>query len=101
MWFDGGDRRSSAHARGRTDRDTERLTSTLMPATAISLPDGRRIDVWVEGPSDGIPLVFHHGTPGAGLPFEPMVRAIVDRGLRYVSTSRAGYGDSSRLRDRT
>ena len=72
-----------------------------MPSKAVDLPDGRRIDLWVEGPTDGIPLVFHHGTPGSGLPFQPMVDAITDRGLRYVSTSRAGYGDSSRDPGRT
>ena len=47
-----------------------------MPSKAVDLPDGRRIDLWVEGPTDGIPLVFHHGTPGSGLPFQPMVDAI-------------------------
>jgi pimeloyl-ACP methyl ester carboxylesterase len=30
-----------------------------------------------------------------------MVRALTDRGLRYISASRAGYGDSSRDPDRT
>jgi pimeloyl-ACP methyl ester carboxylesterase len=35
------------------------------------------------------------GTPSSGLPWEPMVRTIADRGLRYVSWSRPGYGDSS------
>jgi pimeloyl-ACP methyl ester carboxylesterase len=71
------------------------------PPTAFELPDGRRLDVWIEGPEDGTPLVFHHGTPGSGLPFEPMVRAITDRGLRYVSASRAGYGDSTAQPDRS
>jgi pimeloyl-ACP methyl ester carboxylesterase len=67
----------------------------------MSLPDGRRLDVWIEGPEDGTPFVFHHGTPGSGVPFEPILRAITDRGLRLASASRAGYGDSSRLPDRT
>lgn len=71
-----------------------------MARTNLRLPDGRGLDVWVDGPTDGTPLVFHHGTPGSGLPFEPMVRAMSERGLRYVSASRAGYGDSDRLRDR-
>ena len=71
------------------------------PPTAFELPDGRRLDVWVDGPEGGTPLVFHHGTPGSGLPFEPMVRAITDRGLRYVSWSRPGYGDSTRQPGRT
>ena len=72
-----------------------------MPATPLTLPDGRRLDVWLDGPEDGTPLVFHHGTPGAGLPYEPMVRAMADRGLRTVSASRAGYGDSDRKPDRS
>jgi pimeloyl-ACP methyl ester carboxylesterase len=73
----------------------------LMPATPFALPDGRRLDVWIEGPEGGVPFVFHHGTPGSGLAFGPMVRALTDRGLRYVSASRAGYGDSSRDPDRS
>jgi hypothetical protein len=31
----------------------------------IDLPDGRRLHVTVSGPADGLPLMFHHGTPGA------------------------------------
>ena len=66
-----------------------------MAKRVVQLPDGRALDVWIEGPQDGTPLVFHHGTPGSGLPFEPMVEALADRGVRYVSASRAGYGDST------
>src|SRR5689334_14008639 len=71
-----------------------------MGKQVFTLPGGRHLDVWIEGPEDGIPLVFHPGTPGSGLPFEPMVRALTDRGLRYVGASRAGYADSSRDPDR-
>lgn len=67
----------------------------------LELPDGRRLDLWVVGPEDGTPLVFHTGTPSSGLPFEPMVRTVLDRGLRYVSWSRPGYGDSSPQPERT
>jgi pimeloyl-ACP methyl ester carboxylesterase len=66
-----------------------------MPRTRLELPDSRTLDLWVEGPDGGIPLVFHAGTPGSGVPFAPMVQAISDRGLRYVSWSRPGYGDST------
>jgi pimeloyl-ACP methyl ester carboxylesterase len=69
--------------------------------SSLELPDGRRLDLWVEGPENGTPLVFHNGTPSSGLPFEPMVEAISERGLRYVSWSRPGYGDSTRQPDRT
>jgi pimeloyl-ACP methyl ester carboxylesterase len=67
----------------------------------FTVPDGRTLDVFVAGPEDGIPLVFHHGTPSAGLPFEPFVRLAADRGLRWVSYSRPGYGDSSRHQGRS
>ena len=43
---------------------------------------------------DGIPLVYHHGTPGAALLFEPMVNAARAVGLRLVTYSRPGYGDT-------
>jgi hypothetical protein len=36
----------------------------------IQLRDGRSLDIWQAGPPDGEPLVFHDGTPGAGLTLE-------------------------------
>lgn len=62
----------------------------------VRLPDGRRLDLRVSGPADGFPLVFHHGTPGAATPVRALERAAHERGLRLVTTSRPGYGDSSR-----
>jgi pimeloyl-ACP methyl ester carboxylesterase len=62
----------------------------------VRLPDGRRLDVRVSGPDDGLPLVFHHGTPGAATPIRALERAAHARGLRLVTTSRPGYGDSTR-----
>jgi pimeloyl-ACP methyl ester carboxylesterase len=62
----------------------------------IRLHDGRRLDVRVSGPAGGLPLVFHHGTPGAAVPVRAIERAAHKRGLRLVTTSRPGYGDSTR-----
>jgi pimeloyl-ACP methyl ester carboxylesterase len=62
----------------------------------LRLPDGRRLDLRVSGPADGFPLVFHHGTPGAATPVRALERGAHERGLRLVTTSRPGYGDSSR-----
>jgi pimeloyl-ACP methyl ester carboxylesterase len=67
----------------------------------IQLPDGRRLDVQVSGPGDGLPLVFHHGTPGAATPIQALERAAHARGLRLVTTSRPGYGGSTRQPGRT
>ena len=62
----------------------------------VVLPDGRRLDVCVSGPVEGLPLVFHHGTPGAAVPTRAIERAAHARGLRLVMMSRPGYGGSTR-----
>ncbi len=62
----------------------------------LQLPDGRLLDMRVSGPADGLPLVFHHGTPGAATPLRALERAVHARGLRLVTTSRPGYGRSTR-----
>ena len=62
----------------------------------LMLTDGRQLDVSVTGPQDGVPLVFHHGTPGSGVQYEPLAHTCADRGLRLVTYSRAGYGASTR-----
>lgn len=67
-----------------------------MPIDHIQLADGRRLDMRVSGPADGLPLVFHHGTPGAATPMRAVERAAHARGLRLVTTSRPGYGESDR-----
>lgn len=64
--------------------------------TSISLPDGRALDILVNGADDGPVLVFHHGTPGSLLPRKVMVEQATERGIRLVTYSRAGYGDSDR-----
>lgn len=64
--------------------------------THLRLADGRELDVYESGPSDGRVLIYHHGTPGSGVPFHSMVAAAHRFGLRLVTTSRPGYGDSTR-----
>lgn len=67
----------------------------MAAADHVQLPDGRRLDLRVSGPAGGFPLVFHHGTPGAATPYRVLERAAHARGLRLVTTSRPGYGDST------
>jgi pimeloyl-ACP methyl ester carboxylesterase len=62
----------------------------------LRLPDGRALDVFLDGPETGTPLMYHTGTPSAGIPFPAEVEAFAERGLRYVSFSRPGYGSSTR-----
>lgn len=64
--------------------------------TSISTPDGRTLDIQINGADDGPVLVFHHGTPGSLLPRRVMVQQAAERGIRLVTYSRAGYGDSTR-----
>lgn len=73
----------------------------VVPTDQLRMPDGRSLDLFLAGPDDGTPLVFHCGTPGAGVPFEPFVATLAERGLRYVSFSRPGYGSSTRRKGRS
>jgi pimeloyl-ACP methyl ester carboxylesterase len=63
--------------------------------------DGRTIRVREDGDLKGFPVFVHHGTPAAGLFFEPWVEDARRRGLRLVSHDRPGYGGSDRLPGRS
>ena len=67
----------------------------------LRTPDGRDLEVCVEGAEDGMLLVFHHGSPGAAVPYPTLDRAAAERGVRLVTISRAGFGGSSRLPGRS
>ena len=56
---------------------------------------GRQLEVLAAGPEDGLPLVFHNGTPGGLVAFGPMTAAAAERGLRTVMYGRPGYGAST------
>ncbi|MDQ1752960.1 MAG: hypothetical protein QOE71_4016 [Pseudonocardiales bacterium] len=71
-------------------------TQPLSSPTTIELPDGRSLEVEVSGPTDGTPLIFHHGSPGSAYQFRAIQRAAHTRELRLVTFSRAGYGSSTR-----
>jgi pimeloyl-ACP methyl ester carboxylesterase len=67
----------------------------------ISRPDGRVLEVEVDGPDDGQVVMFLTGTPSAGTLFSEHVGKGADRGLRHVAYSRPGYGRSDRATWRT
>jgi pimeloyl-ACP methyl ester carboxylesterase len=71
------------------------MTSGLGEQVSVRTADGRRLQVLLAGPVDGLPLVFHTGTPSGLVGYEPMLEAAADRGLRSVMYSRPGYGDST------
>jgi pimeloyl-ACP methyl ester carboxylesterase len=66
-----------------------------------TMRDGRKLEYLVEGDPDGLPLVFHHGTPGSGVPWPKVSEACAERGVALVLYTRAGYGTSTRRPDRT
>jgi pimeloyl-ACP methyl ester carboxylesterase len=68
----------------------------LAPAElSVRAAGGRQLQVLVTGPEDGLPLVFHNGTPSGLVAFGPMVAAAAARGLRTVMYARPGYGAST------
>jgi pimeloyl-ACP methyl ester carboxylesterase len=68
--------------------------------TTITLSDGRALDLYDAG-GDGTVVLHHHGTPGSVVPYRGMVDAAARAGLRFVTTSRAGYGASTRQAGRS
>jgi pimeloyl-ACP methyl ester carboxylesterase len=93
--------RGRAGRRARQRRIIARMPDLpTSPTRQIRTPDGRSLDVWLAGPAEGTPLLYHSGTPGNGLPYADYVAALAERGLRYVSITRPGYGGSSRQEGR-
>lgn len=63
-------------------------------------PDGRRLTIKLAGPESDQVILVHTGTPDDGPLFAPLVEAGAERGLRHLSYSRPGYGDSDRKQGR-
>jgi pimeloyl-ACP methyl ester carboxylesterase len=66
-------------------------------ATFKTVPtaDGGVLEYLVSGPPDGPVLLFQSGTPNAAVHFRCMVEPATGLGLRTVSYSRPGYGEST------
>ncbi len=56
---------------------------------------GRAVEVVVTGPTDGVPLVFHHGTPAAATELAQLQDPALACGLRTIFLSRPGYAGST------
>jgi pimeloyl-ACP methyl ester carboxylesterase len=72
-----------------------------MERLRVETADGRALDVQHAGAADGQALLFHIGTPSAGVLYEPLVALGAERGLRHITYSRPGYGRSDRKAGRT
>lgn len=67
----------------------------------VTLPDGRQIAYLDGGEPTGYPVLGLHGTPGCRLNRSPDDTVYARAGVRYITTDRAGYGQSSRHHGRS
>ena len=70
----------------------------VVTETDVALGDGRTLHVYDTGTGDGtagLAVFWQHGTPSTGAPPEPLFAAAAERGIRWVSHDRPGYGGSS------
>lgn len=61
----------------------------------LTLDDGRTLEHLEGGDPDGFPLVYHSGTPSAVVEDPHLFAAAASAGLRLVTYSRPGYGQST------
>jgi pimeloyl-ACP methyl ester carboxylesterase len=70
----------------------------VVTETDLELSDGRTLHAYDTGGSgDELAVFWHHGTPNVGEPPEPLFPAAAERGIRWVSYDRPGYGGSTPL----
>ena len=67
-----------------------------MNELTVTTSNGRSLTVYDAGDPDGRPILFHHGTPASGKPFDPHIAFALEHGVRLISYDRAGYGNSTR-----
>jgi len=67
----------------------------------IRLADGRDLDAIVGGADSDQGFLMVNGTPAGVMARASDLSIVADHGLRYVTFGRPGYGDSTRLPDRS
>ncbi|TML18371.1 MAG: alpha/beta hydrolase [Actinobacteria bacterium] len=83
-----GWRAEGEHPSASSTRSMNQLT--------VTTSNGRSLTVYDAGDPDGRPILFHHGTPASGKPFDPHIAFALEHGVRLISYDRAGYGNSTR-----
>jgi pimeloyl-ACP methyl ester carboxylesterase len=63
--------------------------------STVTTADGAVLEYLVDGPPNGPALLFQPGTPNAAVNFHAIVQAAAQRGVRTISYSRPGYGQST------
>jgi pimeloyl-ACP methyl ester carboxylesterase len=70
----------------------------VVTQTDLVLGDGRTLhayDAAAGGAEGRLGVFWHHGTPNLGAPPEPLFPAAAERGIRWMSYDRPGYGGST------
>lgn len=71
----------------------------IPPATfELTSGDGRTIRYCAYGLPDGLPVIFHSGSPSTRWKRPAVIEAIEQSGLRMLMPDRPGYGGSTRQR---
>lgn len=53
------------------------------------------ITYWIDAQSNGVPLIYHHGMPGAGALMPSLVARAREAGFTVIQPIRPGYGSAS------
>jgi pimeloyl-ACP methyl ester carboxylesterase len=70
----------------------------MVTETDLELSDAHTLHVYDAAAEDAatrLAVFWHHGTPNLGPPPEPLLPAAAERGIRWVSYDRPGYGGST------
>jgi pimeloyl-ACP methyl ester carboxylesterase len=69
-------------------------------AQTVQTRDGRTLELHEAGDPAGLPVLVHHGTPSAGIPYAPHDALAREQGIRLIGYDRPGYGSSTRSKGR-
>jgi pimeloyl-ACP methyl ester carboxylesterase len=68
----------------------------VVTETDLDLGGGRTLHIYDTGTGgESLTVFWHHGTPNTGSPPGPLLPASAERGIRWVSHDRPGYGGST------
>jgi pimeloyl-ACP methyl ester carboxylesterase len=65
-------------------------------ARTVRTRDERTLEVHDDGDPAGLPVIVHHGTPMAGIAYEPHIELAREQGIRLIGYDRPGYDGSTR-----
>jgi pimeloyl-ACP methyl ester carboxylesterase len=71
----------------------------MSQSSLLTLKDGRKLEYLTNGVDSDKAILFLHGTPGSALAWNSYLPEV--KGVRAISTSRAGYGLSDRHKGRS